>query len=288
MLSKRLRPLVPLCVPIRTDDSRRQANVWDTKGKDSADSAWQLGDKMSFKWQHWEDDSHEQDSTSKALKEVNVWDNAKARLRARPLFVHFFGPPLQSSFFSCHFAANLRVCLQRSFRMPCASYRRWGRCRRILKPSTLFLHPKSVCSNPSSLRAHPLHSAARCAVAAALPSERVQVVGDSGVGGRRRQRAQPAGRREERADGLQVPQLLALDARPRQQRDAQAALGLASRWAQRQAPRPFTFRAKGQPPTDRGFLARVCVWSGAMPRHRVCVWSGAMLRHRFAVLRCAG
>lgn len=58
-------------------DALKEANVWDTKGKDSADSAWQLGDKMSFKWQNWEDGSHDQDSPTKALKETNVWDNAK-------------------------------------------------------------------------------------------------------------------------------------------------------------------------------------------------------------------
>jgi hypothetical protein len=75
----------------RPDRYNLQANVWDTKGKDSADSAWQLGDKMSFKWQNWEDGSHDQDSPTKALKETNVWDNAKVpKNPAAPLHRMFY------------------------------------------------------------------------------------------------------------------------------------------------------------------------------------------------------
>mmetsp|Transcript_80268 Transcript_80268/g.215148 ORF Transcript_80268/g.215148 Transcript_80268/m.215148 type:complete len:255 (+) Transcript_80268:31-795(+) len=58
-------------------EALKEANVWDSKGKDSGDNAWQLGDKMSFKWQRWEDNSLDQDTAIKALKETNVWDSDK-------------------------------------------------------------------------------------------------------------------------------------------------------------------------------------------------------------------
>ena len=55
----------------------RQVNVWDNKKPDSADSAWQLGDKMTFAFHHYEDDGFNQGSPTKAIKDVNVWDNDK-------------------------------------------------------------------------------------------------------------------------------------------------------------------------------------------------------------------
>mmetsp|Transcript_44316 Transcript_44316/g.90451 ORF Transcript_44316/g.90451 Transcript_44316/m.90451 type:complete len:262 (+) Transcript_44316:3-788(+) len=58
-------------------DAIKEVNVWDDKSDASKDSSWQLGDKMTFAWRHWEDSSHDQDSTAKALKQVNAWDNEK-------------------------------------------------------------------------------------------------------------------------------------------------------------------------------------------------------------------
>lgn len=52
-----------------------QPNVYDNAK--IKDSAWQLNDPMSFKWHHWEDDSIDQDTAVKALKETNVWDQPK-------------------------------------------------------------------------------------------------------------------------------------------------------------------------------------------------------------------
>ncbi|EKX45059.1 hypothetical protein GUITHDRAFT_139329 [Guillardia theta CCMP2712] len=55
----------------------REPNVWDDHSDASQDSSWQLGDKMTFNFKHYEDDSFDQDSSTKALGEVNVWDNDK-------------------------------------------------------------------------------------------------------------------------------------------------------------------------------------------------------------------
>ena len=60
-----------------------EVNVWGNNGlpgtttsdDSGADTTWNLGDKMSFQWKHWEQDGHAQDAPTKALGEINVWDN---------------------------------------------------------------------------------------------------------------------------------------------------------------------------------------------------------------------
>jgi len=60
-----------------------EVNVWGNTGlagtttsdDSGADTSWNLGDKMSFAWQHWKQKGHEQDAPTKALGEINVWDN---------------------------------------------------------------------------------------------------------------------------------------------------------------------------------------------------------------------
>jgi hypothetical protein len=64
-------------------DAIGEVNVWGNTGQpgaatsddSGADPTWNLGDKMSFAWRHWEQPGHEQDAPTKALGEVNVWDN---------------------------------------------------------------------------------------------------------------------------------------------------------------------------------------------------------------------
>ena len=47
----------------------------DTSDDSGADTSWNLGDKMSFSFQHWKKSGHKQNAPAKAIREVNVWDN---------------------------------------------------------------------------------------------------------------------------------------------------------------------------------------------------------------------
>jgi hypothetical protein len=60
-----------------------EVNVWgnnglpgtETSDDSGADTSWNLGDKMTFAWKHWKKTGHAEDAPTKALGEINVWDN---------------------------------------------------------------------------------------------------------------------------------------------------------------------------------------------------------------------